>query len=162
MVAEVLPSLDSICLVDQPASSIEKFIAVRRLSGRYVTIRDKFGPFICGACRATFGRPQELARHTLAVHCPPRQCPFCPYQWRRPYKIKAHIIDVHQDEFPQEVWSVILLLRHQDVVTFVDTLSDVSITTSCPCSVCLSNPMSYPQLRNWDAPSERLSEYSII
>jgi len=37
MVAEALPSLDLICLEDQPTSSIEKFIAVRRLSGRPVT-----------------------------------------------------------------------------------------------------------------------------
>jgi len=37
-VAEVLPSLDLICLVGQPASSVEKFVAARRLSGRPVTV----------------------------------------------------------------------------------------------------------------------------
>jgi hypothetical protein len=38
MVAEVLPSLDLIYLADQPASSIEKFVAARRLSDRPVTV----------------------------------------------------------------------------------------------------------------------------
>jgi hypothetical protein len=38
MVGEVLPSLDLICVVGQPASSIENFIAARKLSGRPVTV----------------------------------------------------------------------------------------------------------------------------
>jgi hypothetical protein len=38
IVDEVLPSLDLIRVVDQPASSIEKFTAARRLSGHPVTI----------------------------------------------------------------------------------------------------------------------------
>jgi len=38
MVAEVFPSLDLICLESQPASSVEKFVAARRLSGRPVTV----------------------------------------------------------------------------------------------------------------------------
>jgi hypothetical protein len=38
MVGEVLPSLDLICVVGQPASSIEKFTAARQLSGRPVTV----------------------------------------------------------------------------------------------------------------------------
>ena len=33
----VLPNLDLICLENQPASSVEKFVAVRRLSGRQLT-----------------------------------------------------------------------------------------------------------------------------
>ena len=37
MVAEVLPSLNSISLADQPASSIKKFLDLRQLSGRPVT-----------------------------------------------------------------------------------------------------------------------------
>ena len=41
MVAEVLPSLDLIYLGGQPASSTERFVAVRRLSGRHVTSFDK-------------------------------------------------------------------------------------------------------------------------
>ena len=38
MVAEVLPLLDLICLAGQPASTIEKFIAIRWLSGYTVTV----------------------------------------------------------------------------------------------------------------------------
>ncbi|KAH8981525.1 hypothetical protein EDB92DRAFT_1952999 [Lactarius akahatsu] len=37
-VTEVLPSLDLICLVGQPASSVEKFITTRRLSGFPLTV----------------------------------------------------------------------------------------------------------------------------
>jgi hypothetical protein len=36
--AEALPSLNLICLASQPASSIEKFLTARRLSGRPITI----------------------------------------------------------------------------------------------------------------------------
>ena len=42
MVTKVLPCLDSICLVGQPASSIEKFVAARRRSGRPVTVQIPF------------------------------------------------------------------------------------------------------------------------
>ncbi|KAH9171715.1 hypothetical protein EDB89DRAFT_2229788 [Lactarius sanguifluus] len=38
LVAEVLPSLELVFMTDRPASSIEKFIAARRLSGRSVTV----------------------------------------------------------------------------------------------------------------------------
>jgi len=40
MVSEVLPALDLIFLVGQPVSSIDEFIAARRLSGHPVTIVD--------------------------------------------------------------------------------------------------------------------------
>ena len=40
MVTEVLPSLDLIYLEDQQASSIDKFVAARRLSGHPVTVVD--------------------------------------------------------------------------------------------------------------------------
>lgn len=36
----VLPSLDLICLADEPVSSATKFVAARRLSGRPVTVVD--------------------------------------------------------------------------------------------------------------------------
>jgi len=45
MVAEVLPSLDFLCLEDQPAPSVEKFIAARRLSDRPVTVVDTYLEF---------------------------------------------------------------------------------------------------------------------
>ena len=38
MIAEAWPSLDLICLEDQPTSSLKKFILARRLSGRPVTV----------------------------------------------------------------------------------------------------------------------------
>lgn len=38
MVAEVLPSLDLICLAGQPTSSVEKFTSARRLSGHPITV----------------------------------------------------------------------------------------------------------------------------
>ncbi len=40
IVAGVLPALDLLCLEDRPVSSVEKFLAVRRLSGRPVTLVD--------------------------------------------------------------------------------------------------------------------------
>jgi hypothetical protein len=40
VVAEALSSLDSICLEDQPTSSIEKFVAVYQLPGRTVIVVD--------------------------------------------------------------------------------------------------------------------------
>ncbi|KAH8981993.1 hypothetical protein EDB86DRAFT_3086579 [Lactarius hatsudake] len=40
MAAELLPSLDLICVEGQPASSIEKFVTARRVSGRPVTVID--------------------------------------------------------------------------------------------------------------------------
>jgi hypothetical protein len=38
IVAEALPSLDLVCLAGQLASSIEKFVAARKLSGQPVTV----------------------------------------------------------------------------------------------------------------------------
>ena len=38
MVTEVLPALDLLCLQDQPVSSVDKFIAIRRDSGHPVTV----------------------------------------------------------------------------------------------------------------------------
>jgi hypothetical protein len=40
MVAEVLPTLDLICLEGQPTSSVETFVAARQLSGRPITVVD--------------------------------------------------------------------------------------------------------------------------
>ena len=45
MVTEVLSSLDLICLDARPVPSVEKFVAVRRLSGRAVTIVDTKAEF---------------------------------------------------------------------------------------------------------------------
>ena len=43
---EVLPSLESLLLEDQPAKSIEQFIARRRLSGRPVTFVDSYPTYM--------------------------------------------------------------------------------------------------------------------
>ena len=46
MFAEALSSLDLICLEDQPeAECIEKFTALRQLSGRPVTVADTVAEF---------------------------------------------------------------------------------------------------------------------
>jgi hypothetical protein len=45
MAAEVLPTLDLICLESQAASSVEKFVAARQLSGRPVTVVDTMSEF---------------------------------------------------------------------------------------------------------------------
>jgi len=41
MATEVLPAVDLLCLEDQPVASVDKFIAIRRDSGRPVTIVNK-------------------------------------------------------------------------------------------------------------------------
>jgi hypothetical protein len=121
MVAEVLPSLGSICLVGQPASSIKKFISVRQLSGRPVIVNDMSGRWGClhGDCKATFRRHQELKRHVVHVHMPPRRCPFCLYTWRRPHNIKTHLIENHRDKFLREVLDEIPALGARDLVQFL-------------------------------------------
>ncbi|KAH8991065.1 hypothetical protein EDB86DRAFT_1634653 [Lactarius hatsudake] len=68
-------------------------------------------------CQATFGRQQELKRHAIDVHTLPHRCPFCPYGWSRPDKIKAHLKAKHQDE-PQ-VLNEILPKRGQHLVTYL-------------------------------------------
>jgi hypothetical protein len=45
MVDEVLPSLNLILVAGQPASSIERFIAARRLSGHPVIVIDRESEF---------------------------------------------------------------------------------------------------------------------
>ncbi len=45
IVHDILPSLELLCLQDQPESSIEKFVAIRRDSGRPVTVVNEFGAY---------------------------------------------------------------------------------------------------------------------
>ncbi len=45
MVAEMLPALHSLCLEDEPSTSVKQFVEVRRLSGRPVTIVRAPGEF---------------------------------------------------------------------------------------------------------------------
>ncbi|KAH9178363.1 hypothetical protein EDB89DRAFT_1170384 [Lactarius sanguifluus] len=122
MVVAVLPSLDSIYLVGQPTSSIKKFTAFRRKYGHLVAFGDTSSEFPrCESCNLIFGRSQEFKRHFLQVHTPPRRCPLCPYKWTRPDKVKAHLMNVHRDEFPQEVLNEIHAKRGQHLVAYLDT-----------------------------------------
>ncbi|KAH8990005.1 hypothetical protein EDB86DRAFT_1823012 [Lactarius hatsudake] len=78
-------------------------------------------PF-CETCALEFGRPQEFKRHMEQVHQPQRQCPFnpCAYGWKRPDKIKAHIIDKHRSELCPEVFKNVSALRGKRIVEFID------------------------------------------
>ncbi|KAI9436200.1 hypothetical protein H4582DRAFT_461242 [Lactarius indigo] len=75
---------------------------------------------VCWRCRKVFKRIQEIARHAREVHDPPRQCPLCPFQWKRAYKIQKHLISAHHKEFTPVVEGI-RILRGQDVVRFVET-----------------------------------------
>ncbi len=84
------------------------------------------GQYSCERCGKPFKRLQEHERHVREVHGLrlPLQCPFCPYQWKRPYKIKDHLIKVHDNELTA-VLEGVRILRGQDVVEFVETLKFV-------------------------------------
>ncbi|KAH9053731.1 hypothetical protein EDB87DRAFT_164377 [Lactarius vividus] len=79
----------------------------------------------CETCNKVFGRPQELKRHGNEVHkLQQRICPFksCTYKWKRPDKIRAHIIDVHNSELcPVVIQGLRALHRKPEgVVKFVN------------------------------------------
>ncbi|KAH9001559.1 hypothetical protein EDB92DRAFT_1827382 [Lactarius akahatsu] len=80
---------------------------------------DTSGKLFCPVegCQAYFGRQQELNRHTIDVHTPPRRCPFCTYGWSRPDKIKDHLMAKHQNE-PQ-VLNEIRAKRGQNLVAYL-------------------------------------------
>ncbi|KAI9451981.1 hypothetical protein BJY52DRAFT_957783 [Lactarius psammicola] len=74
----------------------------------------------CERCGKISKRIQELTRHVREVHDPPRQCPLCPFRWKRAYKIREHLVKVHHKEFkPVVEW--IRILQGQDVIEFVET-----------------------------------------
>ena len=79
----------------------------------------------CWACGREFERRQELIRH-FQVHMPKQKCPFnpCTYKWKRPAKIKEHIIEFHSSELLPEVLQEFLKpkLRGKAVLKFVNTL----------------------------------------
>ncbi|KAI9432862.1 hypothetical protein H4582DRAFT_1038619 [Lactarius indigo] len=75
----------------------------------------------CGHCNTRFKRRQELMRHVRDVHGSPRQCPLCPYEWTRAYKVKAHLLKVHSDELCPVVALGIRVLRGHDMIEFIDT-----------------------------------------
>ena len=73
-------------------------------------------------CGQIFKRRQELTRHLNQVHNPGQKCPLksCLYTWKRPDKIKAHIINVHGSEFCPKVLEQIHKLRGKGVIEFLD------------------------------------------
>ena len=79
------------------------------------------GQYSCERCGKISKRLQEHERHVREVHGLPPQCPFCPYQWRRAYKIKAHLIKVHNNELIP-VLEEIRILQSRGVVKFVEAL----------------------------------------
>ncbi|KAF8270379.1 hypothetical protein EI94DRAFT_1723078 [Lactarius quietus] len=70
-------------------------------------------------CGATFGGLQERKRHYIDVHNPRRQCPFCPYKWCRPNKIKTHLLVNHKDKLSREVLNEISAKRGRHLVAFL-------------------------------------------
>ncbi|KAI9437057.1 hypothetical protein BJY52DRAFT_627648 [Lactarius psammicola] len=83
------------------------------------------GKHSCKICGKTSKRLQEHERHVKEVHgLSTPQCPFCSYPWKRPYKIKKHLMEVHNDELIL-VLEGIRTLRGQGVVEFVETLEFV-------------------------------------
>ena len=76
----------------------------------------------CEICGSRFGRVQELKRHLKDRHEPPRQCPFCDFEWARPDKIKHHITMHHSDQFTAEAMAVFQDLHGRNVVAFLDDL----------------------------------------
>ena len=75
----------------------------------------------CDLCGKPSKRLQEHKRHIREVHGLVHQCPLCPYRWKRPYKIKDHLIRVHKKGLIRVVEGI-RILRGKNVVKFVETL----------------------------------------
>ncbi|KAH9055923.1 hypothetical protein EDB87DRAFT_1270534 [Lactarius vividus] len=82
--------------------------------------------WLCPAegCQTTCGRQQELKRHINDVHTPPRRCPFCPYTWSRPNKIRDHLLTEHQDK-PQVLREICAKRGHHLVEYLLATFPEV-------------------------------------
>ena len=104
---------------------------------------------ICVYCNKEFGRSQELKRHVKDVHMPRRRCPFCPFVWARPGKIKAHLVADHAERFTAEILEGIKALCGRRVIEFVDAydhIPDVDATLPLaiplPVSKCFRVPVA--------------------
>ncbi|KAH9066183.1 hypothetical protein EDB87DRAFT_1573806 [Lactarius vividus] len=75
----------------------------------------------CQVCGKRFQMLQDLKRHEVQQHNSPRQCPFCLYQWKRPDKIKARLVEVHRDVLSAEILDQIRARRGKDLVEFLNT-----------------------------------------
>lgn len=88
------------------------------------------GQYSCETCGKISKRLQEHNRHIREVHGLPRRCPLCLHQWKRGYKIKEHLITVHDDELIPEVKEKIHCLRGQGVVDFVEDWNSIKTSSS--------------------------------
>ena len=122
MITEVLPALTLLLLEDQRVGSVQIFLAAREISG-YPVAFDPDGHW-CTKCVRVFMRPQELLRHIRDVHDHPRKCPFkfCSYSWKRPDKLRAHLIRHHREALAPDIFQRINELRGKDLIMFVDTI----------------------------------------
>jgi hypothetical protein len=75
---------------------------------------------VCSYCNKSFAKIQELKRHEMDKHMPPRRCPFCEFMWTRPYKIKAHITAHHAEEFTAEILEGIKASSGRHFIEFLD------------------------------------------
>lgn len=75
---------------------------------------------------------------------PLRRCPFCPYEWSRPEKIKAHLTDAHHNILSPENLQGICDLRGQKVVVFLDSFESIRNTefVQIPASPTFLSPAS--------------------
>ena len=82
------------------------------------------GQYHCdyNTCGQIFRKRQQLTRHLNQVHSNPVQmCPFepCPYTWKRPDKIKAHINNARGSEFCPKVLEQIHKLKGKRMIEFL-------------------------------------------
>lgn len=71
-------------------------------------------------CGKSYGRLQDLRRHTTDKHQTPHKCPFCDTYWTRADKIRRHLMTKHQDRFTEEELQQIRFLKsRKDTIRFV-------------------------------------------
>ncbi|KAH9163725.1 hypothetical protein EDB89DRAFT_2019890 [Lactarius sanguifluus] len=75
----------------------------------------------CQVCGKHFRRLQELKRHEIDNHGPPRHCPLCLYEWRRAFQIKSHLFNTHRDVLSAETLNGISARNGRDLVEFLNT-----------------------------------------
>ncbi|KAH9036277.1 hypothetical protein EDB84DRAFT_1190450 [Lactarius hengduanensis] len=87
--------------------------------------------FSCETCGHISTRPQEHGRHIREVHGLSRPCPLCSrYQWKRGYKIKDHLLSVHDGELDPEFKETIRSLKGQGVVNYVEAWNSAIASSS--------------------------------
>ena len=131
-----LPSTESLFPPPEPIHSTDLAADVQAIDASRGVDSPGGGQYHCdyNTCGQIFRRRQELTRHLNQVHSPGRKCPFqpCLYTWKRPYKIKAHIINVHGSEFCPKVLEQIHKLKEKRVIEFLDAYTFVMCDTYIP------------------------------